>query len=539
MQTPIFSSVEESPPAVHLFSVRSFGAAGDGKTLDTDAINTAVRAAAQWGGGTVYFPPGNYLSYSIQLRDHVTLKLDRGACLIAAEPPSPGQGGGYDAPEPRELNVYQDFGHSHFRNSLIWGENLRGIGVEGPGMIYGRGLSRGNGRVALPIGEVAPQPNGRLPDVLEADGEVQLDPAAQGTTPGPFGYPNGRDTLPAGVGNKAIALAGCREVVIQNLTILHGGHFAVLVAQCDHVLLDSLLIDTNRDGIDVDGCSNVRITRCSVNSPWDDGICLKSSCGAGPARPAENITISDCYVSGFKEGTLLNGTRSRDVPHRGGPIGRIKLGTEATGGFRNIAITNCVFEHCRGLALEQVDGSVLEDVVVSNLVMRDVANAPLFLRLGARLRGPGASQPGAVRRVFITNLVAYNVAPEHGIFIAGLNGFPVEDVKLSNVQLYSRGGCGEGDASREVPELEKDYPEPLLFGTLPAWGMYVRHAKNISMRDLTLSLMSPDARCAVWLENVSGADLHGVQTFGPDPVPSWILRDCEKLCGVPQASLPC
>jgi len=86
----------------------------------------------------------------------------------------------------------------------------------------------------------------------------------------------------------------------------------------------------------------------------------------------ENVTVSDCYVSGFEEGSLYDGRRSRVIRHRGGPIGRIKLGTEGSGGFRNIAITNCIFEFCRGLALEQVDGAIMEDVVVSNLTMREV-----------------------------------------------------------------------------------------------------------------------------------------------------------------------
>ena len=172
--------------------------------------------------------------------------------------------------------------------------------------------------------------------------------------PGPFGYPHPLDVLPAGVGNKAIALRHCRQVTVRDLTILHGGHFAILAAACDNVTVDHVFIDTNRDGIDIDACANVRISHCSVNSPWDDGICVKASCGFGGVRPVENVTISDCYVSGFEEGTLYDGTRSRVINHRGGPIGRIKLGTEASGGFRNIRIRDCAFErystaHSEGL----------------------------------------------------------------------------------------------------------------------------------------------------------------------------------------------
>jgi polygalacturonase len=483
------------------FDVRRFGAVGDGRALDTIAINRAIDAVRAAGGGRVVFPAGDYLSHSIRLCSHLTLHFGAGARLIAADPPPPGAPGGYDAPEDGPPNVYQDFGHSRFRNSLIWGDDLEHIRLCGPGIIFGRGLSRGNGRVALPVGQVGPQPPGHLPDVLEADGPIE--PLADAGPPGEFGYPHALDVLPAGIGNKTLALKNCRHVSVRDLTFLHAGHFAILAAACHHVIVDRVLIDTNRDGIDIDACANVRISNCSVNSPWDDGICVKSSCGFGGVQPVENVTISDCYVSGFGEGTLYDGTRDRTIRHRGGPIGRIKLGTEASGGFRNIAITNCVFEFCRGLALEQVDGADLTDVVVSNLTMRDVMNAPIFIRLGGRLRGPGERRPGRVERIAIRNVVAHNVAPDHGIFLAGLPGHPISDVQLVGIQLCSRGGGTPADATRIVPEMICDYPEPMLFGTLPAWGLYARHVTGLHLRDIQLRLLNPDARPAVMLDDVT------------------------------------
>ena len=121
---------------------------------------------------------------------------------------------------------------------------------------------------------------------------------------------------------------------------------------------------------------------CSVNSPFDDAIVLKSSFALGFARITEDVTIVNCSVSGFDIGTFLNGTYKRDnagkVPDRGVVTGRIKFGTESNGGFRNITISNCTFEFCRGLALETVDGGVLEDISISNITMRDVMGAPFF-----------------------------------------------------------------------------------------------------------------------------------------------------------------
>src|SRR5580658_7961465 len=126
-----------------IFDVRKFGAVADGKTIDSPAINKAIEAAADAGGGTVYFPAGTYASYSIHLKSHIVLRFDAGTTILAADPPAD-LSTGYDAPEPNPIwNQYEDFGHAHWHNSLIWGENLEDVTIIGPGLIFGRGLSRG------------------------------------------------------------------------------------------------------------------------------------------------------------------------------------------------------------------------------------------------------------------------------------------------------------------------------------------------------------------------------------------------------------
>jgi polygalacturonase len=518
------------PFATYNFEVRSYGATGDGKTLDTGAINQAIQAAAEAGGGTVIIPAGDYLCYSIHLQSKVALYLGVGATIIAADPPAPGESGGYDAPEPNQWSEYQDFGHTHWRNSLIWGENLDQVSITGPGRIYGRGLSRGNGRISRPVGAPPPQgkPGELLSDVLASDGLFPI-PDRPDLKPGPFGYPNARDTLADGVGNKAIALKNCRNVTLRDFSILHGGHFGILAAGVDNLTIDNLVIDTNRDGMDIDACTNVRISNCTINSPWDDGLCLKASYGLGVARFCENVTITNCLVSGFDEGSVLDGTRRRGLARRGGPIGRIKLGTEASGGFRNISISNCVFDYCRGLALEQVDGGDLEDIAISNITMRDVPNAPIFLRLGARLRRPATTQPGHVRRVLIENLVASNVAPDHGILILGVAGHPIEDVMLSNIQIHYAGGGTAEQATRSVPELEKAYPDPYDFGFIPSWGIFARHVKGLSLRGVELHTIKPDARPAIILDDVANARASDVILDVTDKQPVWSMVNVSGL----------
>ena len=527
------SALAQTPARV--FDVRAYGAKGDGTTIDTAAINSAIEAAAAAGGGTVFFPAGNYASFSVHLRSHVTLYLDSGATLVAAEP-SADLATGYDAPEPNPgTDRWEDFGHSHWHNSLIWGEDLTDIAILGPGKIFGRGLSRGHGdgrRDLLPAERALPeaqQPELAFPAAAR-DAIAALPPQR-------FGYP-GRDTLPAGVGNKSIALKNCRNVIFRDFTIEHGGHFAILATGVDNWTVDNLKIDTNRDGIDLDCCQNVRVSNCTVNSPYDDGICPKSSYALGYARPTENVTIANCQVSGYDEGTLLDGTRQRKIVLGGHPTGRIKCGTESNGGFRNIAITNCVFEYCRGLALESVDGALMEDITISNITMRDIVNAPIFIRLGARLRGPDNPKPGTARRIRIDNLVAHNVTAEAGILIAGLADAPVEDLSLSHIFIDYAGGGTKEQAARVVPELADEYPEPSRFGVLPAWGLWARHVQNLATDHVEFRAAAADLRPVALLDDVSGAQFDAVTFPASTGTARLALRNVRDLAIHHSAGLP-
>jgi polygalacturonase len=442
-----------------VFDVRAFGANGDGVALDTPAINRAIEAASLAGGGTVRFPAGTYKSFSIHLKSHVALYLDQGATVLAADTPEGGVGG-YDAAEPNAFDQYQDFGHSHWHNSLMWGEEIEDVSILGPGLIWGKGLTRGH------------------------------------------------DEKGAGVADKAIALKNCHNVTIRDISILQGGHFGVLATGVDNLCFDNMIIDTNRDGIDIDCCRNVRVLNCSVNSPWDDGICPKSSFGLGYARATENLTISNCYVAGsFELGTLLNGTYKLFPPSFRVPrTGRIKCGTESNGGFKNIAISNCVFDGCRGLALESVDGALIEDISISNITMRDVVEMPIFMRLGNRMRGPAGVPVGKIRRVNLSDIVVSNSDARYASILGGIPGHEIEDVRLSNITILHQGGGTQEDAAIQPPEKENAYPEPNMFGPLPAYGFYIRHVKGLEMSSIDISYMKEDARPALVLEDVKGAD---------------------------------
>lgn len=453
--------------------------------LATDAINAAIAHAHARGGGEVVLPAGRHLSFSIRLLSGVTLRLEEGCVLEAAVPSL--HGGAYDPAEPNPHDLWQDFGHSHWRNSLIWGEDLEDVAILGPGRIDGAGLTReGPGsRWSRQAGEFPLSMAG-----LSATAMAELSPAVEAM---------------AGLGNKAIALKRAKRARIEGLTIFRGGHFAVLATGCEGLTLRDLVIDTNRDGLDIDACRDVLVSGCRVNTPNDDAIVLKSSLALGAPIATERVTIERCEVSGFDLGTMLDGTFGRTqqlAPDQDRVTGRIKLGTESNGGFRDIVIRDCRFARSRGLALEVVDGGTMENVLAERLVMHEVTTAPIFLRVGDRRRGPEGTPLGVMRNIVLRDIEATDILPDYAATIAGLPESPITDVTLSNVRLSHRGGGLPTWAERRPADLPEAYPEPSMFGPSPAHGLWARHVDGLKIENLSIETVTPDARPERLFENV-------------------------------------
>jgi len=468
----------------HVWNVREFGAVGDGIAIDSDAINLAIEAAASQGGGCVFLPAGIYASFSIRLKSNISLHFAPGAVLLAATPTAErGYDIASDNPTSSE-NHFQDAGHSYWEDSLIWGIGLENVAIEGPGLIDGsKGLNKW-------------------------------------------------DTEIPGNGNKAIALKNCRNVTIRDIRILKGGHFCILPTGVENFTIDNVQIDSNRDGINIDCCRNVRISNCAVNTPNDDAIVLKASMALGRIKDTENVTITNCQVMGYDLGTFFEGsygTKQMAAPDFGAVTGRIKLGTESTGGFKNITISNCTFEHCRGLALETVDGGDLEDVTVSNITMRDVLNAPIFLRRAARMRGPAGRTVGQFKRVLIENVSVSFADRKDAILIMGIPGFPVEDVSIQNVHFQMEGGASADAAEIQVPELVDRYPDPQFFGQIPSSGFYIRHASNVNLGNVTVRCIDPDFRPSVYLEDVEGFSISGARLETQTGIPVFKMLECSDV----------
>ncbi len=444
-------------------NVKDFGAVGDGKHIDSPAINSAIEYAAKEGIKEVVLTEGVYLCYSIHLQSNLTLRLEKGAVLKAAPVTDKD---GYDEAEPNDSH-YQDFGHSHWHNSLLWGENLHHVTLEGDGLIDGT-------------------------DVLSR-GEPKR---------GYKGKP---------LANKALALRDCHHVTIKGLSFLRCGHFALLLTGVDDLLIEDVSCDTNRDGFDIDCCERVVIRNCRVNTINDDAIVLKCSYALGRPKPTEHVLIEHCNVSGYDVGTMLDGTFTtftEKAPDGDGPTGRIKLGTESSGGFRHITIRHCTFTHCRGLALETVDGAAMEDIDVHDLTMTDICNSPIYIRLGDRMRVPKGFHPSSVNDIRISNVNVTNADSRYACLIAGVKNHPVRNVKIKNLNIQFRGGLTLDDVKEQrgrnpffIPEARKptdigeaNYPEPSAHGIQPAWGFSITYAEDISLEDVHLEAIQPDER---------------------------------------------
>jgi polygalacturonase len=444
------------------YNVRSFGAVGDGKSLDSPAINTAIESAFANGGGKIIVPAGIYLCGSIHLKSNIELHLLPGAIIKAA----PASMKVYDESESfGGFPEYQDGGHTYFHNSLIWAEGQDNISITGRGMIDGEGLTKKD---------------------TENAGNVQGGSI--------------------GTGDKAIALKLCTNILIRDITIFRGGHFAIIITGCEKGTIDNVTIDTNRDGIDIDCCKYLTVTNTKVNTPNDDGIVLKSSYALKKPVPCENILINNCIVTGYKLGTFLDGTY---IPEKVNWVcGRIKLGTESNGGYRNIAISNCTMMYSSGLAFEEVDQGRMENIAVSNITMNHVHHYPIYITTGCRNRGPKeVTSPSYGGDIMISNVIADDADSLAGIIVTGMKEEPLRNIRLHNIQIRYRGGGTSDLSKKEYREQGTNYPEPRWAGPTPAYGIYARHVDGLTVRGLYLETIRPDYRHVVILDDVKNADI--------------------------------
>lgn len=510
----LFGAMSVGAQTKSMYNVLDYGAVSGDERSDSGAINAAIEAANANGGGTVFVPAGTYDCFVIELMSNVTLMLDSGCVLRAALPT---EQEGY-------VERLEDGSFAKWDGSLFIAKNIFNAAVVGSGLIDGAGVvTRGFGT-----------------------------------------------DIPYPVPSRIFTVRESRNLLFRDFSVSMGGARVLWLVGADNVTIDNLKIDSNRDGIDIDCCANVRVSNCTVNCLNDDGIVLKSAYSLGYIKPCENITITNCQVSGYDPGTFLTGEFGKTItkaPDLDGPTGRIKMGTESLGGFKNITISNCVFDHCRGIAIECVDGGTIEDINISNISMRDICNSPFFIRLGNRGRGPAGRPVGTIRRVNISNMTVKDADCRYASIIAGIPGYKVEDVTVNNLFISYKGGLTMEDArnqllsntfftsegitgkggpnsgglpkedrdliqSREpydIPECETSYPEPSIFGVLPVYGLFVRHAKNIRFNNVQIETENPDLRPAILIEDVEGIKFNDLSVEKVAEMPYFVLKDVKDF----------
>ena len=433
-----------------VFDVRDFGARADGTTLCTEAIQKAMDACASAGGGTVVLAGGKFLSGTIYLRSHVTLRVEAGATLLGSK---------NIADYPRNIPALRSYTDKYVEQSLIAGENLENIGITGRGLIDGQGESFKH--------------EGRKPTDIDRD----------------------RPYL--------IRLVNCRDVLVENVRLQHSAMWMEHYLGCERVTIRGIHVwnfgNANNDGLDLDGCKDCTVSQCVFESD-DDGITLKSTF----ERPCDSITISDCiarsHCNAIKMGTESNGG--------------FKNITIANCIVTSPTNTNTFYGRSRGMggvSLELVDGGKLEHVAISNIAIHGV-NVPLFLRLGDRARpfkeGMAPPPTGTFQDVVINNIVATGVG-KVGCSITGLPGHVIENVSLSNIALTFEGGGAAALAQKKVQEYPARYPESAMFGDLPAYGFYCRHVKGLRFSNIQLRTTDADQRHAMVFDDVENLAVDG------------------------------
>jgi polygalacturonase len=405
--------------------VKDHGATGDGTSDDSAAINRAIAACHAAGGGTVFFPPGTYLAASVQLLSRIRLQLEAGATLKAAAE-------GYLPPEPNPFDRYQDFGHSHFRNSLLWGEGVTDVAIEGPGAIDGRGsLRSGNAR--------------------------------------------------PGQGNKQVAIKGGKRLLFRNLEQQGGGHFFYLLTDCQHLTMARLNIRGGRDGIDLVGCRNADLHDLNILGCGDDTIALKSDFSTGKRLLTEDVRVRDSVVESGCNGLQFGSETAGDF--RRVRFSRIQV---LRGGKAAIGIqTN------DGAVIEDV---VFEDITVRRAANPIFINTTRRLRTPEKV-APGRVRNVVIRNVTVTDVVqSHRAEPANAATISGLPESPHENILLENVRITYKGG-GNAEEAAVTPPYPDDY-NPRKLGPRPAYGFFVRHVRGLVFRNVQVEFENDDHRPA-------------------------------------------
>lgn len=421
------------------YNVVDYGAVGDGSTVNTVFIQAAIDSCFENGGGEVLFSGGDFVTGTIFLKSNVMLNIESGASLLGS--PS-------IADYPDAMPQLPTYVNNYTNKTLVYAEDAENIGFTGSGTFDGQGIN-----------------------FLNEEHR-------------PFGF----------------RFVSCSNVLIEDVSFRNSGFWMMHNFDIDSLVIRNIDIfnhgNANNDGINIDGCRNVLVENCTVDSN-DDPMVLKTT---GPAN-CEDVEIRNCTVA----------TWSR----------ALKIGTETHAGFRNIHLHDLTVEWSSlavsflgvgagscGINLAIVDGGFMENVTVENVTMEGIETA-IFVRLGNRGRVYEAGMPapavGYLRDVTIRNVEA-TVESNITSSITGIPGFYAKNIQLEDVTIEFPGGANDPGPSFTVPENEDAKPDNDIFGsTLPSYGLYVRHVDSLQLTNVCFNWEDEDARQGIILDDVTNS----------------------------------
>jgi Glycosyl hydrolases family 28 len=470
---PIATTAFAKPVRQVVFDVRDFGAAGDGATLNTAAIQKAIDACTAAGGGEVLVAGGRFVTGTIYLKDNVELHIASGTVLLGSTNIA-------DYATDTHKNIYD--GEPHMDRCLIFARGAANIALTGDGMIDGQGEKTH--------------------------------------------FPNPGD--PAGNRPMLIRFLECTHLRLRGLTLRNPASWTSAWLYCRDIVVDGITIESrdnvgNGDGLDFDGCENVRVSNCSFDTS-DDSICLQAS---RLDRPCRNVVINNCVM------------QSRWAA--------IRIGMSSLGDLQDVTVSNCIFHDIRdaGLKIQMCEGGTMKNMLFSNIIMRNVPR-PLFMtfnqiRLG--VDSPKELPPmKALRDIRFSNIRVDNselAGIPCGFVLSGVPGRCVENIVFDNISLtLPGGGTAEQAAIRDVPEFVDCRPEFYVFGAkVPFAGFYARYVRGLTLSNVRIDAVKNEARPAVVCETVTELELVGTRmgvSFGGDcairlrKVKDARIRDCSS-----------
>ena len=411
-------------------NVLNYGAKGDGVSLDTKAVQNAIDLCSKEAGGKVIIPSGKTVVIgTIYLKDYVTLHIENGATLL-------GSSNYEDYTTDTHKNTYKN--EPHMDRCLIFARDTKSFDIEGYGTI-------------------------------DANGHSKYFTKKKGGRPMMMRFLN------------------CNNIKLKDVTLINPAAWTSAWLYCNDIVVDGIKItsrvNNNGDGLDFDGCTNVRVSNSSFDTS-DDSICLQTS---RPDKPCKNIVITNCVFTSKWAG--------------------MRIGLASRGDFESVTVNNCTFHDIQdsGLKIQMNEGGEMKNMVFNNLIMKNVPR-PIFMTFCQQRAGVDAPQDmlpmKAMHGFIFSNIIADNsdLDKNSAIFITGLPEHYITDIQLNNIQFKVSGGGTKEDANKinlkeyTLETLGDWWPEFSKVGTLPASGIYARHVDGLSINNFHLQTINEDHR---------------------------------------------